>query len=50
MGMGEDSDVRSPGVIRVLRAEQHTVKRMEEGGGANIWDAPKVPRVRQSIA
>lgn len=48
--MGEDSDARNPGVIKVPRAEQHTVKRMEEGGGASIWDALKVQRVGQSIA
>lgn len=48
--MGEDRDARNLDVIKAPKAELLTVKPMEEGRGASIWDALKVQRVGQSTA
>ena len=50
MVMGEDRDARGQGVTKVLRAELPTVRLMEEGSGASIWDVLKVPREGRTTA
>lgn len=48
--MVEVRDARNWGVVKVLKAELHTVRLMAAGGGASISAALKVQKVGQNIA
>lgn len=48
--MVEVRDARNWGVVKVRRAELHTVRLMAAEGGASISAALKVPKVGRNIA
>lgn len=50
LAMAVDIDARNLGAIMGPKVGLSTVKPMEEGGGASIWDALKVPRGKQITA
>lgn len=48
--MAEDRDARNLDATKVPRVGLHTARPMEEGRGANTWDALKVQKVRPTTA